>query len=149
MATKLDERMMLMLEQCVRDGLGWEQAADCVGINTGTFRTWRRQGKNETGIEPETLHAELVRRLAEVETEWERSILKKILDAGNEPRHWTANAWLLERRYPNRYALIKRIETGAPGEFDRLDVEEIDAKILKLVKQPGVVDLAKKREEKG
>ena len=32
-------------------------------------------------------------------------MVRRILDASKEPKHWTAAAWWLERRYPELYAL--------------------------------------------
>ena len=60
--------------------------------------------------------------------------MKRIADAAGKGT-WQASAWLLERTRPEKYALIKRVETGPPGSFDSLNDKELTAAILELVPQ--------------
>jgi len=136
-----------------------KEAAEAAGVSVATFRRWRARGR----VEPGTVFARLCERLVEAEARFEQTHLERIVAAGTvpavttivtekvdregnpvketrtttAPSVWQASAWLLERTRPDRYALIKRVETGPPGSFDHLDDKELNAAILRLVEGGG------------
>jgi transposase len=79
----------------------FETAAAAVGISCRTVQRWRKRGRRD----PNGLHGEFCRAikkaLAEVESGW----LKGVAQGG--PR-WQSLAWLLERRYPERWGTHAR-----------------------------------------
>lgn len=111
----------------VSSGMGWAEAARACGIGVRTLRDWRHRGQTD----PKSRYGTLVKRLEQAEAEFERTHLETIAAASK--KSWQAAAWLLERTRPERYALIKRVETGPPGAFDHLDDKELNATILELV----------------
>lgn len=74
----------------VKNGLLIKQACCAAGVGERTFRTWRKQDR--------PLSAALKKAGAEFER----------VHVGNIARHsmgdWKASAWLLERKFPERYA---------------------------------------------
>src|SRR5262245_44288604 len=82
-----------------------EPAARVCGVPPQTVRGWLARGENRHSQgRPST--PEYVAFVADIEKalgQWECERLAGIVAAGKQPRHWTANAWLLERRWPGRY----------------------------------------------
>ena len=107
--------------------MGWGDAARASGLGARTLAEWRARGRTEPG----GIHARLVERLEVAEANFEKTHLETIAAASK--RSWQAAAWLLERTRPEKYALIKRVETGPPGAFDHLDDNELNTAILELV----------------
>lgn len=124
----LTERKIELIAEAVSAGLTWGRAAQACGVSDRTLRRWRQDGVTRPG----TIYAKLVERLEVAEAEFERTHLRRIAAAA-EKGTWQAAAWLLERTMPNRYALIKRVETGPPGSFDNLSDEELTAAVLELI----------------
>jgi hypothetical protein len=92
----------------VRAGVTLEAAARTVGVSDRTVRRWRRAGD-----------LDLAQALAESE------LALGAVVAWSAPRSWRAAAFLLERQFPERWALAPRRSPGggpAPrqGRADRL-----------------------------
>lgn len=84
--------------KAIQEGCPHETAAAAAGIATSTFYAWIEKGEGfQTGIYRE--FADNVRR-AEALAEAER--ISRIDRAGKEG-DWKADAWYLERRYPERW----------------------------------------------
>jgi hypothetical protein len=108
----------------LREGLGAVQACAKVGIHFASHRLWLE--KAETGMQPYASYADMIQR---VQAERELESLVRIREAGiggqmitkrtvrttgtgdatvtieeaaTKP-DWTADAWFLERRYPDRW----------------------------------------------
>lgn len=66
------------------------------------------------GFAPTTLYRhmrvneEFRQRVKEAQADGEQALIDTIRAASSEPKHWTAAAWLLERRYPERYGPPKQ-----------------------------------------
>lgn len=150
------ERIKRLCE-CVALGMKWQDAAGAIGVDQLTVRRWRRKGKEN----PDSIYGVLVKELVRAEALLEEGKLRVLHEAATQPQitrteatkrdkdtgemytevtvkegppQWTPAAWLLERRFPNKYALMTRVETGAPGAFDNLDEEELKDKILSLLR---------------
>lgn len=74
----------------VRSGLFVEQACLAAGVGVTTFRTWRREDQS------------LSAALKKAEAEFERTHIQNITT--HAAKDWKASAWMLERKYPQRYA---------------------------------------------
>jgi hypothetical protein len=68
----------------------------------------------ETSGEPipgeERPFAEFYRDVDAALAEWETGHVEAIEAAGEHPQHWTARAWLLERRFPDKYGRRDRMD---------------------------------------
>jgi len=106
----LDDQLTERLLTAIKLGSYIEHACYYAGINSSTFRMWRK--KAEQGIEPyksfwiEVTKAEseaIIRRLGRIEK------------AGQEG-NWTADAWVLERKYPDKFGRRDKIQlSGDPN----------------------------------
>lgn len=116
--SKLTKSVHNALVEACRNGAFRDQAASLAGVSRPTFNRWLREGRreSETEVPYETArYRELYEDVCAAESEWEQEILDRIQRTGMNtvsPHAWTANAWLLERKYPHRY-----------GRTDRLQVE--------------------------
>jgi len=113
---KLDEALTDRLLQAIKLGSYIEHACAYAGINSSTYRRWRQNAELE--IEPykslfEKIHqaeAEgIIRRIGRIE---------KVAQEGN----WQADAWLLERKYPDKFGRRDRVtlqsDPNAPIEVN-------------------------------
>lgn len=89
-----------MVEQAValkRDGLCDADIIDALGVHKSTFYRWLAN--------PDTkVKRALCDQLKKAEAEYKRQLLTTIRSAALEKtQHWTAAAWLLERKYPQEF----------------------------------------------
>jgi hypothetical protein len=88
--SKLTPALEKAILAAVARGMGYDRAAAACGIDRGTFRVWRE-------CNPAFSIA-----LEKAEAAGEDACLARIEQAGMSGV-WKADAWLLERRYPERY----------------------------------------------
>ena len=125
--TKINHSMIESIASGIEAGLQLKEAASCCNVSYRTVKEWKTKGKRE----PDSIFGEFVARLEVSDGAFERAHLENIARASQ--KQWQASAWLLERTRPDKYALIKRVETGKPGDFDKLTDDELNATILELV----------------
>ncbi len=104
---KFEPKVTEALLTAIRLGMFIEHACAYAGIDSSTFRRWRQDALD--GIEPfksfwpEVTKAEadsIIRRMSRIE---------KAAEDGN----WTADAWVLERKYPDKFGKRDRLEISA------------------------------------
>ena len=89
----------------VRQGLSFEAAARLAGISESTFYRWRHWGENaRSGI-----FREFWEELKKAEVEAEAALVNYIRTEAQSGT-WQAAAWILERRYPERWGKRERVE---------------------------------------
>ena len=125
---KLDAGMIRDLTAAIGDGVPDRHAAALVGISERTLKNWRAAGQT---AHPRSLLKKLDRDLARADAEFIRFHLDKV--ATEKAGVWTRHAWLLERKFQTEFALVQRVEAGAPGDFAKLSADEVKASILRLV----------------
>jgi len=94
--TEETERRILAI---VRTGVGLAVAAEAAGISRSTLHRWRTRGVREERGRFSEFEASLRRAEAEAEAR----LVAVIARAGDQ--HWQAAAWLLPRRFRDRWAL--------------------------------------------
>lgn len=111
--TKLDDELIGELVSVIRAGNYIDVAASYVGVSRQSFYRWMREGRDveralETGrvtedalSEMESLTLTLARSVEHALAESEVRDLALIGRAATD--NWTAAAWRLERKYPERY----------------------------------------------
>ena len=134
--TQLTERLL----NAIRLGSYIEHACYYEGINARTFRMWRKTATE--GIEPyksfwvEVTKAEseaIVRRLGRIE---------KAGQDGN----WQADAWVLERKYPDKFGRRDRLElSGDPNAPIEIELNWSDG--AKLDRENEIVIQKNEEEE--
>ena len=90
------EREALIIE-CLENGLTRTAACGAAGITLSTLNNWT-DGDDE-----------LADRLEVALAKGEAVLLGRIIDAGENPRNWVANAWVLERTRQKTYALRAKV----------------------------------------
>lgn len=91
------------LLRAVRKGAPPDVAAAVAGVALRTWYHWRQQGRD--GVEP---YASLEADVQQAEAEQEINYVARIAEAGQ--KDWKANAWLLERSKPQRWAANREPE---------------------------------------
>lgn len=66
----------------------------------------------------------LVDGLKKAEAEYKESLLARIEGASEKPQHWTAAAWLLERKYPEEYGRpeTRKADDGSADDVPRIEL---------------------------
>ena len=117
----------LLKEFCsyVSKGLTDKDAAYATNISPKTICTYLAQGReyaeNDTldidTLSPlEKLKLEFYELYKNAQREFKNTLIQQIIDAGKVAKHWAANAWLLERKFPQEFAKNGLEE---PQEIDR------------------------------
>lgn len=102
--------------ELIKLGLPLSRVAEGMGVSYATFRGWRQKGGE--GLEP---YASFLAATKAAEVEMEEICLGNIAAAALDPKNWAANAWRLERRWPDRYAAgyyRVRAKAAKQGEMD-------------------------------
>jgi len=126
----LDETIRDRLIQAIKLGAFIEHACIYAGINSSTFRLWRKHA--QSGLEPyksfweEVQQAEsesIVRRIARIE--------KAGLDGS-----WQADAWILERKYPDKFGKRDHLKVEAdPNAPVEVELQWADGNVLDREKE--------------
>lgn len=80
-------------------------AALCV--TPSTFSTWLNNPKSDN-------QKELAKALKKAEADYKNALLEQIQNAGQ--KDWKALAWLLERKYPEEFGRVDRINANIQAE---------------------------------
>ena len=93
----LDESVWQRLNQAISVGAYIEDACVFAGISSRQFRRWRELA--EQGVEP---YAE---KWEEINKSESQAIVRNLFNIQNASNNgtWQASAWLLERKYPDKY----------------------------------------------
>jgi hypothetical protein len=90
----------------IRLGLHAERAAQAAGVSVGAFKMWKKR------------HPEFVASIKEAEATAEQGFLARLLR--HTEKQWTACAWMLERRWPERWSKREHVEVSTKGEAEQL-----------------------------
>ena len=85
--------------RAIRLGLHPERAAQAAGVSVGAFRMHKKR------------HPEFVMSIKEAESAAEQGFLGRILK--HTEKQWTAAAWVLERRWPERWRKREEVDVKA------------------------------------
>ena len=102
-----------------RAGLPDCQIAAALGVRAETFSIWRNHPKTEN-------QTQLSKAMKKADAEREAALVTRIMRASDDT--WQAAAWLLERRYPDRYAKpVRPVEDKSAERDDERIKGYIDA----------------------
>ena len=137
----LDESVWQRLNQAISVGAYIEDACIFAGISSRQFRRWRELAGR--GIEP---YAE---RWEEINKSESQSIVRNLFNIQNASNNgtWQASAWLLERKYPEKYGRKETVNLESNNK--QFDVELYWSDGNKFVEGEVVSDMSdnKKDEE--
>jgi DNA-binding transcriptional regulator YiaG len=103
------------------------KVAATLGVNRVTVWSWIDRARNDP--DAPQIYRDFLQMVEESVAEWESNRIKRIEEAGEDPKHWTANAWLLERNpfTKESWARVDRVElTGKNG--DAVQVEDVSGR---------------------
>jgi len=100
--SKYDPETVKVIIDAILDCMTYAGAADAGGISYETFNEWRKN------------HPEFSEAVLKANAEAKRLHLKRVNQAGK--RDWRASAWMLERRWPEDYALKSALDLTSKGE---------------------------------
>ena len=113
---KLTPEMIEQICDLLIQGSTIAGAAMLTGISESTIYRWLAMGKAEGA---DSIFVELVARVAEAIESSEFELLQRMRIAGSKPDHWRATAWMLERRFPEKYG--KNVITHIGGQSVKSD----------------------------
>lgn len=116
--TKCNQDVAKALASDLKLGLTFEIACQRNGISTSAAYDWKARG--ERGETPFCEFTDTVKR---AESEGELALVKVIQSAAELPKNWTAAAWLLERRFPVRWAR-KQIVVTQPDDLIAIEQQQ-------------------------
>jgi len=95
----------------VANGAFFRGALALCGVGSSTAYDWLKKGREEK--RQGTLYAEFVQAKAIAEARFEQFHIQNInVQSKNS---WQASAWMLERKFPERYGRNRRISVGDGG----------------------------------
>ena len=113
----MDDSVAETLADYLREGLYMREACALAGVSRDSVYSWLKQGTKDRkeGIEsPEAAFSDIVKRaMAEAEAD----AVKRVRAAGAMPQFWQAEAWFLERRYPDKYGKRDRVALEHSGQM--------------------------------
>ncbi len=136
----LDESVWQRLNQAISVGAYIEDACIFAGISSRQFRRWRELA--EQGIEP---YAE---RWEEINKSESQSIVRNLFNIQNASNNgtWQASAWLLERKYPEKYGRKETVNLESNNK--QFDVELYWSDGKKFVEGEVVSDMSDNKKDK-
>lgn len=123
-----------------RDGSTAKEAALLAGISESIYYRWLKRGRKEhMRLEAQEIETEEGKRESANPVELpylqlfgvvskaiplrKALLVKRIRKAGEDPRNWTANAWLLERMHPDEFGRKTRLEIAkVPWQEEVIEV---------------------------
>lgn len=97
---RLNGELIEQICDLIIEGKTIERAARLSGVSATSIYRWLAIGKQGNS---EPIYQELVERVREATECSEFELLQSMRISGSNPKNWRANAWLLERRFPEKY----------------------------------------------
>lgn len=113
--TKLTPELQRNLCAVISAGNYVVTACNYVGIDPTTYSMWLQRGTGTHPTRPKTkLYVDFVEAVQKAEAQAEATRVARIAKAGQEGT-WQADAWYLERRYPERWGR-KQLDVTSGGK---------------------------------
>lgn len=110
---KLTPELQTQITQLIQSGITIEVAARAVGITPASYYLWMKEGEADHKEGKQTVKSEFFEAVFKA-TSLSEIFLVQIIQK-QAPSDWRAASWLLERRFPDRYAAQQRTETKHTG----------------------------------
>lgn len=113
-STKCTKPVIEAIRLALQDGLPFESACECGGISKQTGYDWLKRGEN--GEQPYLTFSDAVKKAQAL---GEYALVRIVQNASL--KSWQAAAWLLERRFPDRWG--RRIGQPSLSGQEKEDLE--------------------------
>ena len=110
--TKLNAKRADQICDYLAQGHTREVAAQACGIVSTTLYRWMKRGERQ----PDGPYGEFCRALKRADLEAELACLRQIKEAAQNG-DWRAAAWMLERRYPEKWGRRRARRSEGEGEL--------------------------------
>lgn len=108
--SKLTPQLINDAVKLLKGGSYISTVCEFIGIDTSTWYRWIREGKKaKTGIKNHFYHA-----IKKAEAEAEIRMVTEIQKIAEENKTWQALAWMLERKYPERWGRKDKVSADVP-----------------------------------
>lgn len=124
-----DRKRARKIIKALKDGATMDMAAQKGGVTRRTLYEWLYKGQDVRDARERDENARLtpydddylwfVTEYEGAEAEMKQTLLTRIMEAGEDRQKWQANAWILERRWPDEFALrqVVRADRASNGVF--------------------------------
>jgi len=124
-----DRKRARKVIKALKDGATMDMAAQRGGVSRRTLYEWLYKGQDVRDARDADENARLtpydddylwfLTEYEDAESEMKETLLRRIMEAGEDRQKWQANAWILERRWPEEFALRQVIKNdrGQSGVF--------------------------------
>lgn len=109
---KLNKEVCDNICENLRRGNYITTACRASGITTNTYYRWKKRG--EKGEEPFKTFLE---RTDKAESEGELACMEVIYNSATEQGNWLSAAWILERKYPQRFGKREQMALQTDNDF--------------------------------
>lgn len=123
--TKLTPKLQERIAGFVRAGAYVETAAAAAGVSKVTLYAWLKRGAAGDG--PFAAFAEAIEEAQALAEMRDLALIGKAAET-----EWTAAAWRLERKFPDRYGRRTRLEHHGPGGGP-IEVSDARSKLLAIL----------------
>lgn len=129
--SKLTPETQKKIVDAISEGNYLETAAAIGGVTYTTLNNWMKKGESTSS----GAYVEFLEAVKKAEAEAEALRVSRISKAGKEG-NWQADAWYLERRYPDRWG--KRVQEvtgkdGGPLEYVQRVQELTDSELERII----------------
>jgi hypothetical protein len=123
---KLTKANHAVLVKAIRKGAYRGQAAALARVSRRSLNRWLQEGGDESDREvpfAKARYRALYEDVMIAEAEFEQECLDAISAAGKaSPQNWTALAWRLERKYPERYGQRQQLQIEGDAPLVNINV---------------------------
>lgn len=130
--------------EAIKNNMPWQAAAQLVGVTPAAICQWKQYGRfaeakklqGERLNPNEKAYLEFLEGIRKAESEAMQRSLVIIQKAA--PTRWQAAAWLLERKWPELFALHRVLEVsgpdGGPIEVSHVDLSKLSTEELNVMR---------------
>lgn len=114
----------------MENGAGLNLAAQAAGFSGWTVRFWMQQAKilvDQGKTRDDDIRIALAEDIPQARAKRAVEALERIREAGKNPQNWTANAWYLERTYPELYGKQDRSPIDWKEQLRKQGVDPVKA----------------------
>lgn len=129
---KLNKEMIKDICGFVENGSTFKDACILCDISETSFYDWKNKGIEDCKNKKVTIYADFIESLKKAEIKFKAYHVQKIMQASQHPSHWTASAWLLERKFRDEFGKDKQ-EIEINGELTLVIIESLLSKKDKVI----------------
>lgn len=133
----LTDELIETIAQAIRVGAYVETAVALAGVSKDSFYRWLRQAESDESNDMTIKLSDAVKKaLAESE---KRDL--DVIDKAAQEGEWTAAAWRLERKFPNKWGRQSKVQLehtgmdGGPIELQSMTENEMETRIEQLLQK--------------